>query len=581
MDDTGRTRNAARAVQALVVVVVFCAAAPPVGANATARCLRASGAAGARCLRDYARTIAACRIAGDVACENAARAPGGALDAIRARTAPPSEKRCTDERAGALGYPSKDDLLVRVPEACTDFGEDLLALSFAADPGMVPMGALDCQRRVAMQVRRLDATVVARYGPSCFLRNATGNDCNRTVRDAAVAEARANAHRRILATCGDEFDFLALGAGATLEARIDELLDRVVTRARHYAERVYPPNDLGLTAEFGPHPIGVRTLALNDPSRLDANGVGTRPVTVEVYYPSTPAAVAGVPRDVAQVLGIDIVATPAFRDVERAAGAFPLILFSHGNNGIRFQSFFFAAHLASHGFVVATPDHHGNTFVDTLLGVVDVDSAVNRPRDLSFLIDQLTAFNGEAGHFLEGAIAVDRIGVSGHSFGGYTSFAVAGGTFALGTFTDPRVDAILPQAPAALPFPDEFFGTITVPTLIVGGSIDETTPFVEEQQRPFDLLPSGASVVALAALSNGGHFTFSDFCEVPRDLLGFLGGFDEACEPRHLPWRHAHDIVNYLSLNFFDAILNVNADALARLAPATVATIEELAVQRK
>jgi predicted dienelactone hydrolase len=120
-----------------------------------------------------------------------------------------------------------------------------------------------------------------------------------------------------------------------------------------------------------------------------------------------------------------------------------------------------------------------------------------------------------------------------------------------------------------------------VPTLILGGSIDGTTPFASDQQRPFDLLPSSATVVALGELIDGGHFTFSDFCEVPRALLAFLGGFEEACEPRHLPWRHAHDIVNYLSLNFFDAVLNGDADALARLDPARVAPIEDLRYQRK
>ncbi len=77
------------------------------------------------------------------------------------------------------------------------------------------------------------------------------------------------------------------------------------------------------------------------------------------------------------------------------------------------------------------------------------------------------------------------------------------------------------------------------------------------------------------------HFTFSDFCEVDRQLLAFLGGFGEACEPRHLPWRHAHDIVNYLALNFFDAVLNGDAAALARLAPSALERIGDLAVQRK
>jgi predicted dienelactone hydrolase len=314
---------------------------------------------------------------------------------------------------------------------------------------------------------------------------------------------------------------------------------------------------------------------------MNVQGTGPRPVTVEVYYPSTAAAVAGVPKDVVQVLGIDVVATPAFRDVARAPGTFPLVLFSHGNDGIRFQSFFFAAHLASHGFIVVSPDHHGNTFVDSLLGIVDAASAINRPLDMSFLIDELEAFNGESGNFFEGAIDPNRIGMSGHSFGGYTALALAGGTFPLGTFTEPRIKAIMPQAPAADPFPDAFFATIAVPTLIVGGSIDQTTPFPANQQRPFDLLPSGAAVVDLAQLRDAGHFTFSDFCEVPRTLLAFLGGFDEACEPRHLPWRDAHDIVNYLSLNFFDGVLNGNAAALDRLSPANLAQIEDLTVQSK
>ncbi len=168
---------------------------------------------------------------------------------------------------------------------------------------------------------------------------------------------------------------------------------------------------------------------------------------------------------------------------------------------------------------------------------------------MSFLIDRFLAFNATAGNFFQGSIDPDRIGASGHSFGGFTSFVLAGGPQ-----SDARVKAILPQAPAA-PFDDAFFAGIHIPVLILGGSIDATTPFPSQQERPFDLLPSGASIVGLAELAEAGHFTFSDFCEVDRELLGFLGGFNEACEPRHMPWRHAHDVVNYLSLNFFDATL--------------------------
>jgi predicted dienelactone hydrolase len=291
--------------------------------------------------------------------------------------------------------------------------------------------------------------------------------------------------------------------------------------------------------------------------------------------------VAGVPRDVVRVVGVDIVDTPAYRDVALAPGEFPLILFSHGNGGIRFQSFFFVAHLASHGFIVASPDHHGNTFTDALLGIVDPMVVVNRPRDVQFLIDRFTAFDAEAGNAFEAAVDLSRIGMSGHSFGGLTTFALAGGTSVIGTFTEPRIKAIFPQAPSAIAFEDAYFATITVPTLIVGGSIDETTPFGQDQERPFDNLPSGASVVGLAEVVGGGHFTFSDFCEVPRNLLAFLGGFDEACEPRHLPWRHAHDIINYLGLNFFAATLNGDGEAAERLAPQNLAAIDDLVYRAK
>ena len=146
----------------------------------------------------------------------------------------------------------------------------------------------------------------------------------------------------------------------------------------------------------------------------------------------------------------------------------------------------------------------------------------------------------------------------------------------MGPPPDQRVKAIFPQAPAAIGFTDDAFRALTIPTLIVGGSLDETTPFEANQRHPFDLLPSGAAVVGLARLDGAGHFTFSNYCDVDRDLLGFLGGFDEACLPRHLPWRQAHDITNFLALNFFDAVLRDDADALGRLHDAAHNGLDDL-----
>jgi predicted dienelactone hydrolase len=574
---------------AALVLGSACLGNRPASADAAAeRCLNGSGDAGRRCLKQYAAVLERCRGRADAACEDAAAAPGGDLEDRLARTESPILRRCGDASAETLGYVGGvGDVVARVPQACVDFAADLLDIGFADDPPALSSDELACQRSVARRLADVRKSVVQEFGPRCFVRDFSGKTCDRSRRDASVDRERSRARGQIVGRCGSDFDALGLSTlspgSTTLEERVDDVLDRVINRSRHYAQQVYPPNNLGPTADFGPFPVGVTTLALEDLSRphADPDVTGPRPVTTEVYYPSTDAAVAGVPREVVQVLGVDVIETPAYRDVGRAAGAFPLVLFSHGNNGIRIQSFFFAAHLASHGYIVATPDHHGNTFVDGLLGIVDPASAVNRPLDMSFLIDEFLGFNTTPGNFFESAIDPARIGLSGHSFGGYTTFALAGGTFGLGTFTDARVKAILPQAPSALAFPDAFFATITIPTLILGGSIDETTPFASDQQRPFDNLAAGAPVVALAQLADAGHFTFSDFCEVPRELLGFLGGFDEACEPRHLPWRHAHDIVNFLALNFFDGVLSGSTDALDRLDPANLAAIEDLAYQSK
>jgi predicted dienelactone hydrolase len=537
-------------------------------ASPTVECLRTSGTVGVRCLDQYSEVLRTCRKRNDAACEAAARVEGGKLDQILARTQD-AAAHCTDAAADALGYVGgSDDVVKRIRESCGDFGEDGIEVAFGDDSSVA--GAFpSCQREVANRLERLREATVRLYGEVCYLDGYRSKGCDRARRDRRIAEAQQSVERRILRRCGGAFASLGIGT-------LDDVITKVTTRARHYAQRVYPPNDLGPTADYGPYPVGITTLALTDPSRQNTAGTGPRPVTTEVYYPSTAAAVAGLPRDVAIVLGIPVVETPAYRDVAMAQGTYPLVVFSHGNGGLRIQSFFFAAHLASHGYIVISPDHHGNTFVDQLAGIVDPNVAVNRPIDMSFLIDEFLAFNGTPGNFFQGAIDPDRIGVSGHSFGGYTSFALAAGLQ-----KDARVKAIMPQAPAT-PFDAAFFASIHIPVFIVGGSIDATTPFATQQQRAFDLLPSGAEIVALAKLEEAGHFTFSDFCEVDRQLLGFLGGFSEACEPRHIPWRHAHDIVNYFSLNFFDATLNDDADALARLDPAVVHDlIENVEYSRK
>lgn len=550
-----------RLARLLVAIAVAC---PALAAARPVTCLETSGDAAARCLHLYVDAVDRCRSRHDAACESALRAANGPLATFAAATEAPVRGACSDTDADTLGFVGgQADVVLRTRQACQDYAEDILGLVWASGR------RARCARAAAKDLRILRDATVALYGPRCFVRAYAGGRCNHAERDRRRDLLLITASNRLRDPCAGDASIRT----TTIPAVFD--------RARHFAQQVYPPNDLGPTADLGPFPVGVRTLALSDPARLNVAGTGPRPVVTEVYYPSTPAAVAGVPRDIARVLGVDIVPTQSYRDVARAPGKFPVVLFSHGNGGIRFQSLWLMLHLASHGYIVASPDHHGNTFVDLAAGIVEPLAAgvVNRPRDMSFVLDQLLDLSATPGTFLTGGVDGAHVGMSGHSFGGLTSFLMAGHDASF-MGDDPRIDAILPLAPAA-GFSPEFLASIHVPALIMGGTLDTTTPFAANQQAPFDGLPTGASIVALAELAGAGHFTFSDICEVPRNLVGFIGGFDEACQPRHLPWRHAHDIVSYFALNFFDGVLRDDPTARARLTPGFVSGIDDLTYQTK
>ena len=524
------------------------------------RCLLASGNAAASCVKQYARAVGACRNQADLPCEAALRTEGGRLAGLLAATEEPTRTACSTESANKLTFlRGLDDLVFRTSQACGTWAEDFLALAYAEDLSLLSPTARLCQRSVARQLGLLRDAVMRRFGRKCYAAEFAGNTCDRPRRDAAVARAQAAAHARIVESCGATFDQLGLAVGTTLDERVDALLTEVVTRARHLAQRIYPPLNLGPTGLFGSAPVGVRTFNLVDPSRLNVAGTGPRPLRVDVYYPSTPEAVAGVGRDAPALNFV----TPTYRDVARAAGSFPLVLFSPGLFGAPSAYVYLAAHLASHGILVVGISHHGDS---------SPNITIDRPLDLSVLLDQLLALNGEPGSFFENAIDPARIGAAGHSLGGYTVTALATCPFPDGTF-DARVRAILPLEGSPQFFSTRapgIFSTIAVPSLMIGASFSRLAPLL---QAAFDALTPGPEVMAYANLSAALHNTFTDGCEI--------GAFVAECGPTALPWRYARHVTNYLALNFFAATLNGDPDALARLDPSRMARIDEMTVQRK
>ena len=250
-----------------------------------------------------------------------------------------------------------------------------------------------------------------------------------------------------------------------------------------------PPAD---PSQPGPYAVGVRTIMMTDPSR-------NRTFAVDLWYPAAPGGSSNTYRLDAFGLSLISMASPARRDAPlRPGGPWPLVLFSHGYGGIRFQSFFLTEHLASHGFVVAAPDHPGNTLTDVAFGGGDAtQSSIDRPLDMLYVLDQMLA----------GSIPIDaqRVGITGHSFGAWTALETAR--------RDPRFRAVFPMAPGFRngSTPD-FVAELARPLVIFGGSLDHTCPFDANQRAPYDLAQTPKFLVEI---TGAGHLDFSDLCEVP------------------------------------------------------------------
>src|SRR3954471_21642426 len=83
-------------------------------------------------------------------------------------------------------------------------------------------------------------------------------------------------------------------------------------------------------------------------------------------------------------------AVTAAWDAPPAGTDLPLVVLSHGNNGSPWTLRDLAAHLAQAGFVVALPEHLGNSRSDSGLAGT-LANLCNRPRHVSLAIDAVLA----------------------------------------------------------------------------------------------------------------------------------------------------------------------------------------------
>ena len=213
----------------------------------------------------------------------------------------------------------------------------------------------------------------------------------------------------------------------------------------------------------GPYAIGTTTYHLVDRNREETYGDhpgGDREFMLQVWYPaesgsSTMPAPYFDQLDVAasvlaERLGLpsfflghlDLVNTHAMIDARPVVeeNAYPLLLFSHGLNGLRMQNTAQFEELASHGYIVASLDHtfdsvitimpdgrailhHGQTVMPEGVSTVVLGRQLVgvRIQDLAAALTFLEDKNRDPDGFLLDRIDMDKIGVMGHSTGGATA----------------------------------------------------------------------------------------------------------------------------------------------------------------
>jgi len=216
---------------------------------------------------------------------------------------------------------------------------------------------------------------------------------------------------------------------------------------------------------------------------------------------------------------------------KEGAGPFPIIIFSHGLGGSRDDYEYLGRHWAGRGYVSVHIQHIGSD--DSLWkdlpaaervkalqqGAANLTNALNRPPDGMFAIDQLEALNADESSPLKGRLDLKSIGFAGHSFGGFTTLALAGETFILPLgiikrFEDPRIKAAIQMsapAPTNRSDLDRAFGSIKIPVMHMTGTKDflkilpQTT--AADRRIPFDYMSNAET--CLVIFKDGDHFIFS------------------------------------------------------------------------
>jgi predicted dienelactone hydrolase len=236
-----------------------------------------------------------------------------------------------------------------------------------------------------------------------------------------------------------------------------------------------------------------------------------------------------------------------YRPVVQQNVSVPLIVISPGFGADKSNFSYLGEHLASYGFAVAILNHPGsdrqnlqNFLAGTTRELVEAEELINRPQDITYLLDELQRQEQSNPSSL-GTLNLEQVGVIGHSLGAYAGLTLAGAkpnikglqqhcpgdrtTISFDWFnpsqqlqclasqlsshenyqlSDNRIKAIF----AINPIGSSIFGEaelnkLQIPVAFVAGSNDIIAPPLLEQIEPFSWLGSHDKYLLL--INQGSH----------------------------------------------------------------------------
>jgi predicted dienelactone hydrolase len=335
--------------------------------------------------------------------------------------------------------------------------------------------------------------------------------------------------------------------------------------------------------------VGVTTRDFVPPEPYDWRGAKTHALRAMIWYPAA-ADAQEAPQWVGPPLVPFFSAGRAARDAPPLAGPRrPLILLSHGAGGTASGIAWLGAALAAQGFIAVAVNHPGGNALEDYT-VEGFSLWWLRAVDLSALID---AMLGDA--TFGSRIDPARIGAAGHSAGGYSVIAVAGGVTdpallqafcrspaadisckptpevsemrqkslarlssdpdyrqryskAGNSYRDERIHAVFAMAPGLAPlFTPESLDKIAIPVAIVAGDADEVVSPAANAVALAKAIPHAT----LKLFQHAGHYVFFDACTAAGRVT-----FPVPCvDPEGADRDAVHAETIRLAIDFFTASL--------------------------